>query len=370
MIIPGTFSDLKYAIWTLRRSRGFTAVALIMVALAIGANTAIFTLLDSLLLRPLPIRNPDRFVGLQLSTLDGRPSLVSYREFEDLTQRQKVFSGMFAWDDNGLNNFQVGDVMWYGPRLTVSGDFYSTLGVAPFMGRVITPEDLRPGAAPVAVISYETWRYRLGGDSSVLGKTLKVQDAPFTIVGVTRANFFGLHVGISADVTVPITTVGLFSLRGPQLPEDVIWLDVAARLKPGVSPQRAQADLNSLWPTLLADARARAKEEEHEWLAARVQVKSASTGFSSLRTRFSRPLFLLMGMSVLVLALACVNLSALMLARAAARRYEMVVRLALGAGRRRILRLLLTESLLLALTGATVGALLSFWMSDALAKFV
>jgi len=341
-----------------------------MIALAIGANTAIFTLLDSLLLRPLPIRDPERFVELRLSTLTGKDAQISYKDFEELTQRQQMFSGMFAWDDNALNDFQVGQVRWFGPRLTVSGDFYSTLGIAPFMGRGIMPEDLSPGAAPVAMISYEAWKYRLGGDSSILGKTLKVQDAPLTIVGVTPANFFGLRVGISADVTVPVTTVGLFSISSPQPVENVSWLNVAARLKPGVSPAQAQAHLNSLWPTLLADARARTRQEEYEWLAARVDVKSASTGFSSLRDRFSRPLFLLMGMVVLVLALACVNLSALMLSRAAARQYEIAVRLALGASRQRILRLLLTESLFLAMTGAAVGTVLSFWMSDALAKFV
>jgi predicted permease len=340
------------------------------LALAIGANTAIFTLVDSLLLRPLPILDPAKFVGLQLFTRDGRPTQISYKAFRDLASRQQVFSGIFAYDDNGLNDFQVGQIAWHGARLSATGDFYSTTGVRPFMGRGITPDDLNAGAPPVAVISYEVWKGHLGSDSSIVGKTLKVQDAAFTIVGVTPANFFGLYVGISADVTVPVTTVGLFTLGSANWLESTDWLDVAARLKPGISPQKAQAQLNSIWSTLFADERAGLSDQQQERLPAHAEVSPAGTGFTSLRVRFSRPLFMLMSMAILVLALACMNLSVLMLARAAARRYEMAVRIALGASRRRILQQLLTEALLLSITGALAGVLLSIWMSRSLASFV
>jgi predicted permease len=362
--------DLRYAVRTLRKSHGFASVALITLTLAIGANTAIFTLVDSLLLRPLPIHDPANFVALQLFTYDGRPTQVSYRAFRNLSSRQQVFSGIFAYDDNGLNDFQVGQTAWHGARLTVTGDFYSTTGVRPFIGRGITPDDLNPGAPPVAVISYEVWKGRLGSDSSIIGKTVKVQDAAFTIVGITPANFFGLYVGISADVTVPVTTVGLFTLGSGNWIEGSNWLDVAARLKPGVSRQQAQAQLSSIWPTILADERPGLSDEQQEMFPVRAEVTPAGTGFTSLRVRFSRPLFMLMSMMILVLALACMNLSVLMLARAAARRYEMAVRIALGAGRRRILQQLLTETLLLSITGAIAGMVLSIWMSRSLASFV
>jgi predicted permease len=363
-------SDVKYAIRILIKSPGFTLVALITLGLAIGANTAIFTLIDSLLLRPLPVHDPSRLVGLHLSRLDGRTAQVSYPTFQGLAARQQVFSGIFAWDDNGLNDFQVSQVSWHGPRLSVTGDFYTTVGVLPFMGRGITADDLHAGATPVALISYDVWKHRLGGDPAILGKTLKVQDIPFTIVGVTPPSFFGLYVGVSADVTVPVTAVGLFSLGGGKALGNASWLDVAARLKPEVSLQQAQAHLNSIWPTLLVDAASGVSEEQRGRLPTHADIEPATTGFSSLRARFSRPLFMLMGMVILVLLLVCTNLAALMLARAAARRYEMAVRIALGASRPRILRQLLTETFLLSLAGALIGMLLSFWMSRGLAKFV
>jgi len=363
-------NDLKYAIRILTKSPGFTVVALITLALAIGANTAIFTLIDALLLRPLPVHDPGRLVGLHLSQRDGRRTQVSYLTFQDLAARQHAFSGMFAWDGNGLNDFQVGQVSWHGPRMTVTGDFYPKIGVLPFMGRGITAEDLYAGAAPVAVISYDVWKHRLGGDPAILGRTLKIQDAPFAIVGVTPPDFFGLNVGFSEDVTVPVSTVGLFLLSGGKALENKSWLDVAARLKPEVSLQQAQANLNSIWSRLLIDTAARVSDEERERLPTHVDIEVATTGFSSLRARFSRPLFMLMGMVLLVLLLVCTNLAALMLARAAGRRYEMAVRIALGASRRRILAQLLTETLLLAVAGALTGMVLSFWMSRALARFV
>lgn len=362
--------DLRYAIRSLSKARGFTAIALLTLALAIGASTAIFTLVDSLLLRPLPIRDPGRLVALRLLTLDGQQTHISYNTFKELAARQQVFSGIFAWDANDLNDFQVGNITWHGPRMTVTGNFYNTVGALPFMGRGIADEDLTSGAPPVAVISYEVWKYRLGGDPAILNKTLKIQNEPFRIIGVTPPRFFGLIVGISMDVTVPFTTVELFTLRGATAPENVIWLDVAGRLKPQVSLKQAAAQLNSVGPTLLADAAAAASEEQRPWLPTHVEVESAATGFSSLRARFSRPLFLLMAMVILVLLLVCTNLSGLMLARSAARRYEMAVCIALGASSRRILLQLLTETLLLAGVGAVAGILLSLWMSRGLANFV
>src|SRR5215472_6301349 len=194
-------NDLRYAIRVLIKSPSFTLVALITLALSVGASTAIFTLIDSLLLRPLPVHDPSRLVGLHLSRRDGRGTQVSYRTFQDLATRQQTFSGIFAWDGNGLNDFQVGQVSWHGARMTVTGDFYATIGVLPFMGRGIKADDLYAGAAPVAVISYDVWKHRLGGDPAILGRTLKVQDIPFTIVGVTPPGFFGLNVGFSEDVT-------------------------------------------------------------------------------------------------------------------------------------------------------------------------
>jgi hypothetical protein len=161
--MESVFNDLKYAIRILIKSPSFTLVALITLALAIGANTAIFTLIDALLLRPLPVHDPSRLVGLHLSRRDGRKTQISYRTFQDLAARQQAFSGIFAWDDNGLNDFQIGQVSWHGARMTVTGDFYTTIGVLPFMGRGIKADDLHAGVTPVAVISYDVWKHRLGG---------------------------------------------------------------------------------------------------------------------------------------------------------------------------------------------------------------
>ena len=247
---------------------------------------------------------------------------------------------------------------------TVTGEYFSTLGVQPFLGRLIAPEDLALDTgvpAPVAVIDYRCWRQRYNGDPAVIGKTILVEGKPLTIVGVTPKDFMGLIIDAASDVTVPIGYSGRTTYRERKN----VGLDVMARLKPGVTLPQARAQLQAIWPgiqaaTLPEDADSVLRAQ---FLARRLNVESAATGTSYMRQRLARPLAVMMGLVGLVLLVACVNIANLMLARAAGRRQELGIRLALGAGPWRLIGQLLTESLILAIAGAALGLGFAFWVS-------
>ncbi len=341
---------------------------MVSIALAIGANTAIFSLINALVLRQLPVHDPQQLVSISLLSPDNQNGNdpLSLPMFQEIQKQQQVFSGMFAWSEV-MATFESDRARYAAGLNKVTGDYFSTLGVRPLLGRLFIPEDAGSEmAAHVAVLHYRFWQTRYNGDPSVIGKTTQVNGRPFTIIGVTANDFTGLSIDHGSDVVVPIGRSG-----SDPAARRYLWLDVMARLKPGVTLQQARAQMNVLWPSVLKVT----VPEDYQgvrrarFFARRIQMESAATGTSYLmRERFSRPLAVLMGLVGLVLLIACVNLANLMLAHAAARRQEHGVRVALGASAWRLMRQMLTESLMISIAGASLGMAAALWVSRVLVK--
>ncbi|HEY3742618.1 MAG TPA: ABC transporter permease, partial [Bryobacteraceae bacterium] len=339
-----------------------TAVAILSLALGIGANSVIFSLMNALILRPLPIVEPRQVVRVATTTQSDASELsgITLAAFEELSQRQDVFEGMFATSEGGMANFEADGVKYAASLSTVTGEYFETLGVKPALGRFLTRDDVSPAAgksAPLAVISYVCWRVRYHGDPAVIGKMIRVEGVPLTIVGVTPDSFSGLIIDAAPDATVPIGfTMG---------DVNTYPFDVCGRLKPGVSIAHAQAELGSVWSAIREQVvpATLSPQRREAFLKKRIVVEGFSTGRSYIRGRFERPLKMLMAIVGLLLLIACANLANLMLARAAGRRGEFGIRVALGAGRWRILRLMLTESLTLTVAGAALGLAAAYAIS-------
>ena len=355
----------------------FTAVAVLTLGLGIGANTAIFSLINAVMLRLLPVQNPEQLVlltdpsesGVATETTEhGVRSILSYPEFEELRSHNTVFSGMLA----AQSEVSDSDVFPGGKTAAqplkahtelVSGDFFHLLGVQPIMGRAFTSEeDKVPGANPVAVVSYGYWQREFAGDLNVVGSTIRVGQGIFQIVGVAPPGFRGILVGSDTDFWFPITMQEqVLPGRDYLKPRDTLWLQVMARVAPRISLKTAQAGINTTFQQVLhgwAPALPTARQRQ-EKLNERIELRPGSRGASAVRGEFSDPLILLMTMVGVVLLIACANIANLMLARASGRQREIGVRLALGAARRRLIRQLLTESLLVAAMGGVLGILLS-----------
>jgi putative ABC transport system permease protein len=367
------WSDLRFGARLLRFNPVFAGAAILSLALGIGANTAIFQLLDAVRLRTLPVKNPQEIARVAIEQRGGRSgdftsrySDLTYALWVEIHAQQQGFSNIFAWRPTQFNIAPSGEVhnvqgMW------VSGEFFQTLGVEPALGRFLNSADDTEGCSPGgAVISYSFWQREFGGDRSAIGRALTLNRRPFEIVGVAPADFYGVEVGRKFDVAVPVCTEPAIMGEDSQMKSrSGWWLASMGRLKPGWTLERATAQLQAISPaifeaTLPADYN---PENSKRFLTFRLGAFSADSGVSDLRKDNEQPLLLLLALSGLVLLIASANLANLMLARASAREKEMGLRMAVGAGRGRLIRQLLAESLLLATIGAILGSLLAHNLS-------
>lgn len=380
--------DLRYGLRMLLKHKGFTAVAVLSLALGIGANTAIFSLIDAVMLRSLPVQEPQRLVlfgkaesaGIDIGFPNSSWDLFSYPTYREVRQRNQVFSDVaavhsFSSRVHGVVHAggSTGELEQIKAQM-VSGTYFSVLGVNAILGRALTPDDdVTPGGHPVVVASHSWWQRRFGGDASVVGTAITIDKTSYTIIGVAPKEFFGTTVGESPDIWVPLA-------MEEQLPPG--WkgyndstfqsLYLIGRLKPGIDVEQAGAEANLLFKQLLSEYSGPQPSAERLQAIqqARIELTPAGRGLSELRKEFSLPLKILMVVVGVVLLIACANIANLLMARATARHQEFTVRVALGASPARIGRQLLTESLLLALVGGAAGILLGSWGSSALVSMV
>ena len=384
------WQDVKYGLRMLRKNPGITAVAVLTLALGIGANTAIFSLIDALLLRSLPVSNPQELVFLKWTAhkdpkkhgnssfgdcvikLGGEnPTGCSFSHpfFDEVRATPNVFSSVtasgggvqVALSGNGRPSVVSG--------LIVAGNYFQTLGVRPALGRTLEPSDDAPGAPPVAVLNYGYWQREFGGSPSVVGKTIGLNGVLTTIVGVAEQKFVSLTPGSVPDAWLPLSLRPRLSTNWNPKNEDAgaFFLLIIARLKPDVPRAQAEGAVSLMFRNdLIYSAQPMSKESD----APTVSLVSAQTGLLGVRGKYSTPLFILMLAVGIVLLIACANVAGLLLARSSARQKEVALRLALGAGRGRIIRQLLTESVLLSVFGGALGMLLAVWGAQAIVALV
>ncbi len=376
--------DIRYALRMMAANRLFTAMAVLSLALGIGANTAIFSFMDAILLRALPVQRPEELVVMNWRA-QGDPAVIHdqngsrygdpktgiatspnfpFAAYESLRAQHDTLSTLFAYASARQLNIIARGQAEGASGLFVSGGFYSGLGVSPAAGRLILDEDDRAGAAAVAVISYKYWQGRFASNSDTVGQTILINNVPFTIVGVSAPGFFGVDAGSEPPVFMPLHAAPLLAQR----PADeerrrfydphFYWVEMMGRLRVGVGIGQAQVAIAGQFHSFVDSTATRAKEKGN---MPALRVEQGASGLDSLRRQYSKPLYVLMAMVFLILTIACANIANLLLARAAARRGEIAVRLSLGAGRWRIVRQLLTESVMLSFLGALLGLLVAYW---------
>lgn len=365
--------DLHYGLRQMRRAPAFTATVLLILALGIGAVTAVFSLIDAALLRMLPVQNPEQLVQFKtVSPSFPVDDAFSYPTFKALRNQTGVLESALAFRRLHNIDFEIGGHSGLAEGQVVSGNYFSLLGVRTALGRTLLPSDESvAGQNAVAVISYNYWQSRFALDPAIVGEKILLNNAPFTVVGVTEPEFYGVQPGARIDVSVPLTTELLvnpgFAAAGTRY--DVLtapyrnWLYVIGRLRLGVSREQATASLQPVFAQstrIAADALAGFPYVRQAYLQLRLRLDPASQGLSALRQQFSRPLWVVMAIVAFLLLIACANVAGLLLARANAREREIAVRCAIGAGTGRIVRQLMTESILLALGGGALGMALAW----------
>ncbi|HLJ41133.1 MAG TPA: ABC transporter permease, partial [Candidatus Acidoferrales bacterium] len=366
--------DIRYAARMLRKSPGFTAVAVLTLALGIGANTAIFSLMDTVMFRLLPVQRPGELVQVGMMTHGfGRSPRTIYTNplWESLRARQDIFAGIFAWGNTQFNLASSG-VVEDARGIYVSGSYFPTLGVHPAQGRLIAPDDDKRGCPGVAVLGYGFWQQHFGG-APVDGRTISINGHPFEIIGVSAAGFFGAEVGHAFDVAAPICSEAIVEGKNSSLDQrSAWWFHVIARQKPEINNEQISARLAVLSPQIFAETVPTnwKPSDQKRFLGWTLTALPAGTGISNLRSQYDLPLKTLMAIAGFVLLLACTNIASLMLARAASRSKEIGVRLALGASRPRLVRQLLTESVLLSCSGALLGILFAQWGSRLVVDYI
>lgn len=371
--------DLKYGFRSLLKRKGFAVIAIVTLALGIGANTAIFTLVNAVLLKSLPVSHPEELVLFSDTTGEGtslqdtpprewkRFSYASYQYFRNHNQSFQDVTA-FRSGETRLSvrtaGTQTGDAAQRASGHLVAGNYFSVLGVTAMRGRVLSPEDDSPSATPAAVISHKYWQQQLNSDQGVVGKAFVINGINFTVVGVTPPEFFGERVRRSPDFWLPLSFQPQVELRKSYLEDgEAYWLMLMGRLNQGVRIEQAQANVNlAVRQFLTEQAGSQLNEDTARAIQnSSVKLTEGGQGISGLRVLYSRPLRMLMAIVLMVLLIACANVGSLLLSRAASRNAEISVRMALGASRFRIIRQLLTESLILAVTGGVLGVLLAQW---------
>ncbi len=375
------WQDLRFGVRMLAKNPGFTAVAVLTLALGIGANTAIFSVVNSVLIKNLPVRDPQQLVfltnpdaqGMEQGFADDDRDFLTYPEFQELSHNNQVLSGLAASASEGpklsveIDNEGQGSEDALARISLVSGSYFSVLGVNPILGREFTSDvDRVRDASPIAVISYSFWQGRFAGDRGVLGRKIQIRGTSYDVIGVTPPQFDGETVGLSPDVWVPLSMQSeIYPGRDylsvePKPFHKIEWLQVIGRLQPGVTVARAKVSINLAFQQILqSQTGPMSAEERRTFLNQHLAVVEGGRGASTLRGDFSKALQILMAVVGLILLIACANVANILLARAAARQRELSVRVAMGAGAPRLFRQVLTESILLAMIGAGFGLLLA-----------
>jgi putative ABC transport system permease protein len=370
-VFETTWQDVRYAARTLRRSPGFTVVAVVSLALGIGANTAIFSLINALMLRSLPVSHPEQLVQL-LSRYPGEPRTSSFgwRHYEHFRDHNQSFSDLLAV---ARGRFQV-SAEGLEPETVdgqyVAGNFFTALGLQPGLGRLIDARDDQVDSASAAstVVSWSYWTNRLHADPAIVGKTIVLNDVPAIVVGVAPRDFFGLQIGISPSMWMPAAMEPMIQ-RPSRRMDGTMTVGLMGRLKPGVTIEEALAEMRVLDQYRLDDM-AKTRQSAASVRDVTIDVESAAAGFATLRDRFATSLLVLMAVVALLLLIACTNVASMLLARGAARQHEMALRVSLGAGRVRLVRQVLTESLLLAAMGGLIGIALASVGAERLARIM
>lgn len=375
------WNDLRFGARLLGRNPGFAVVAILSLAVGIGANTAIFELVNAIRYRTIPVQDPSQLAIVKVANdfdnasgnFTSRHPLLTYGLWREIEAHQQAFSKIFVWSANDVNLAKGGQKR-FAQGLWVSADFFEALCVQPLIGRLLGSQDDQPGCGQVnAVISYAFWQREYGGSASIVGRQISVNDYPAEIVGVAPQNFYGIEVGKSFDLAVPLCSEGAINGEHSRLkPRDAWWLAAMGRLKPGWTIEKASAQLTAISPAILKETlppdyyTGTAKV----YLDFRFAAFPAETGFSQLREDSEQPLRALMGIAGLVLLITCANVANLMLARGSSREREMAVRLAMGAPRNRLIRQLFSEALLLMALGAALGILLASYFSRVLLSMI